>query len=76
MKTSFNDLFLLEEKDRILFLIERDNYRQIFYDFSIEHVLKILNYFEEVEDFDTCAIILKEIESIKRTTGENYPTHL
>lgn len=72
----FNDLFPLNEQQRILRLIQLDNYRQIYYEYDIDHVLKILSWFEGKEDYDTCAIILKEIESINRTTGENHPTHL
>ena len=64
-----------EELQKIIYLIERDNYLQMFYDFEFNYLLVLIEFFEAREEYDTCKVIFEAMKSIKRTTGENYNTH-
>jgi len=63
------------ELNRLIKLIDRENYRQLFYENGINHLLVLIEYFERREEYTTCETILFNIKELKRTSGENYPTH-
>ena len=61
---------------KIIRYIQLDNYNQMIFDFGENVCLIVLKFFEENEQYDTCAEILKQIENHNCTVGTQIRTRL
>ncbi len=62
--------------EKMIELIEKNNYLQILYGFGYKYVLILLDFFEDRNEFDKCAIILETIENHNLISGDNLKTKL
>lgn len=54
--------------------VRSNNYTQILFDFGQEYIKLCLGYFEKIEDYERCALIMKQVEDFNRTQGTQICT--
>ena len=62
--------------EQVLKLIERDDYNQLLFDYGEVYCLIVLDMFETWEWWETCAEVLKQINTHNYVTGEKFKTRL
>lgn len=71
------DVFPDENEIReLIYQAERLNFFQILYLYDITYLLILLEFFENIQEYSTCAEIVKQIEEQNKLTDEHYKTHL
>ncbi len=62
--------------EKMVELIEKGNYLQILYGMGSNYVLILLDFFEEMEDYERCAIIRDTIDNHNKISGDNIQNKL
>lgn len=62
--------------EQVLKYIERDDYNQLLFDYGERYCLIVLDLFEQVEWYETCAEVVKQIETHNMVANTNFKTSL
>lgn len=65
----FNTYPDLEVLNNIYRYVETNNYTQMLFNYGKEYVLLCLKYFQEVEDYERCAIIVRQVKNFNQVQG-------
>lgn len=73
---NLNNYPSLADYKRIVQLLFKQNYLQIYYEYGVTYLLILINYFEQNDEYEICGKIKKCIEDINKVTGYQNKTKL
>lgn len=56
--------------------VDKNNYLQILYDYQINVLLALLEFFEQEDMYEECSSLLDTVKDYNKVSGKNVRTHL